>query len=188
MIARPDRDLLRGAIDMHAHTHPALFKRPLDDADLAEIRADYGMRGFVLKDHDSRTVGRAYYVTRLVPETRAVRRDRAEPLGRRHQPARRPGGHPLRRQGRLDAEQPLPMAQGILRHPRLSAARPPQEAARGDGRHGARRGRPAGPGGADHRRPRRRGGRLPGDRATCVSRGPPAPQAAASAPASENSS
>jgi hypothetical protein len=68
VIARPDRDLLRGAIDMHAHTHPALFKRPLDDADLAEIARDYGMRGFVLKDHDSMTVGRAYYVKRLVPE------------------------------------------------------------------------------------------------------------------------
>jgi hypothetical protein len=53
---------------MHAHTHPALFKRPLDDTDLAEIARDYGMRGFVLKDHDSMTVGRAYYVKKIVPE------------------------------------------------------------------------------------------------------------------------
>jgi hypothetical protein len=68
MAARLDRELLRGAIDMHAHTHPALFKRPLDDAALAEIALDYGMRGFVLKDHDSQTTGRAYYVKRLYPE------------------------------------------------------------------------------------------------------------------------
>jgi hypothetical protein len=67
MIARPDRELLKGAIDMHAHTHPALFKRPLDDTDLAKIAREYGMRGVVLKDHDSQTVGRAYYVKRIVP-------------------------------------------------------------------------------------------------------------------------
>jgi hypothetical protein len=66
--ARPDRELLKGAIDMHAHTHPALFRRPLDDAALAEIALEYGMRGFVLKDHDSQTTGRAYYVKRMYPE------------------------------------------------------------------------------------------------------------------------
>lgn len=27
--------LLVDAIDMHAHTHPALFRRPIHDADLA---------------------------------------------------------------------------------------------------------------------------------------------------------
>jgi predicted TIM-barrel fold metal-dependent hydrolase len=62
---RPDLDLLRGAIDMHAHTHPALFRRPIDDADLARIARDYGMRGFVLKDHDSMTTGRAYYIRQM---------------------------------------------------------------------------------------------------------------------------
>jgi hypothetical protein len=62
---RPDLDLLRGAIDMHAHTHPALFRRPLDDADLARSALQYGMRGFVLKDHDSLTTGRAYYVNKM---------------------------------------------------------------------------------------------------------------------------
>jgi hypothetical protein len=62
---RPDLDLLRGAIDMHAHTHPALFRRPIDDADLAKIALEYGMRGFVLKDHDSPTPGRAYHVSRV---------------------------------------------------------------------------------------------------------------------------
>jgi hypothetical protein len=67
-LPRPDRELLRGAIDMHAHTHPALFRRPLDDADLAQLAIDYGMRGFVIKDHDSMTAGRAYHVGRMYPE------------------------------------------------------------------------------------------------------------------------
>jgi hypothetical protein len=61
-------ELLHGAIDMHAHTHPALFRRPLDDADLAKIAIDYGMRGFVIKDHDSMTAGRAYHVGKAFPE------------------------------------------------------------------------------------------------------------------------
>ncbi len=68
---RPDLDLLRGAIDMHAHTHPALFRRPLDDMDLARSALQYGMRGFVLKDHDSLTTGRAYYVNKMVEGVRA---------------------------------------------------------------------------------------------------------------------
>ena len=69
---RPDLDLLKGAIDMHAHTHPALFKRPIDDMDLAQIAMEYGMRGFVLKDHDSPTTGRAYFVKKMYPEVEAV--------------------------------------------------------------------------------------------------------------------
>src|SRR5579875_2661208 len=52
---------------MHAHTAPALFKRHIDDAALAEYAAAYGMRGFVLKDHDASTTGRAYYVNRMYP-------------------------------------------------------------------------------------------------------------------------
>ncbi len=59
---RPDLELLRGAIDMHAHTHPALFKRHIDDIDLTRYALEYGMRGFVLKDHDSSTTGRAYHL------------------------------------------------------------------------------------------------------------------------------
>jgi hypothetical protein len=66
-VSRPDLEILRGAIDMHAHTHPALFKRPLDDADLAKLAQDYGMRGFVIKDHDSSSTGRAYHVGRAFP-------------------------------------------------------------------------------------------------------------------------
>ena len=62
---RPDLKLLVDAIDMHAHTHPALFRRPIDDLDLANHALDYGMRGFVLKDHDSSTTGRAHHVRKV---------------------------------------------------------------------------------------------------------------------------
>jgi hypothetical protein len=65
---RPDLELMRGAIDMHAHTGPALFRRHIDDADLAKYAIDYGMRGFVLKDHDASTTGRAYHVSKSYPE------------------------------------------------------------------------------------------------------------------------
>lgn len=65
---RPDLELLRGAIDMHAHTAPALFNRHIDDATLAEYAIQFGMRGFVLKDHDASTTGRAYYVRRMHPQ------------------------------------------------------------------------------------------------------------------------
>jgi hypothetical protein len=70
-MSRQDLALLRDAIDMHAHTHPALFNRPIDDADLAQQAIDFGMRGFVLKDHDQATMGRAYHVSRVYPETSA---------------------------------------------------------------------------------------------------------------------
>jgi hypothetical protein len=66
-VTRPDLKLLRGAIDMHAHTAPALFPRPIYDSDLAKTALDYGMRGFVLKDHDSATIHRAFYVSKLFP-------------------------------------------------------------------------------------------------------------------------
>ncbi|MGH9292040.1 MAG: DUF6282 family protein [Acidimicrobiales bacterium] len=69
---RPDLELLRGAIDMHAHTAPALFNRHIDDAALAEAAGEAGMRGFVLKDHDSSTTGRAYYVNRMYPGVEAM--------------------------------------------------------------------------------------------------------------------
>ena len=65
---RPDLELLRGAIDMHAHTAPALFPRPIHDRDLAEFAVDYGMRGFVLKDHDSATFHRASNLKSSMPE------------------------------------------------------------------------------------------------------------------------
>jgi hypothetical protein len=69
---RKDREVLEAGIDMHAHTAPALFRRPLDDMELAQSVKAYGMRGFVLKDHDSMTCGRAYYVKKSMPEVEAM--------------------------------------------------------------------------------------------------------------------
>lgn len=63
-LTRPDLAVLRDGIDMHAHTAPALFRRPIDDFELAELAQDYGMRGMVLKDHDSSTAARAHYVSK----------------------------------------------------------------------------------------------------------------------------
>jgi hypothetical protein len=71
-VTRPDLDLLKGAIDMHAHTAPALFRRPLDDMELAQHAAEYGMRGFVLKDHDSLTTGRAHHVKKAWPNLEPI--------------------------------------------------------------------------------------------------------------------
>jgi hypothetical protein len=65
--SRPDLELLRGAIDMHAHTAPALFPRPIRDQDLGSYALDYGMRGFVLKDHDSATFHRAAQLKAAMP-------------------------------------------------------------------------------------------------------------------------
>lgn len=69
---RPDLEVLRGAIDMHAHTAPALFPRPIRDTDLAKAALDFGMRGFVLKDHDSMTTHRAGYVKRNFPSLEPI--------------------------------------------------------------------------------------------------------------------
>ena len=65
--SRPDLELVRGAIDMHAHTAPALFPRPIRDQDLGRFALDYGMRGFVLKDHDSATFHRAAQLKAAMP-------------------------------------------------------------------------------------------------------------------------
>lgn len=40
-----------GAIDIHVHAGPSYFKRKHDAIELAELYADAGMRGFVLKSH-----------------------------------------------------------------------------------------------------------------------------------------
>ncbi len=67
-----DRELMRGAIDCHCHTAPAIFPRLIDDAELARIAVDYGMRAVVLKDHDMITTGRAYYVNRMIPGVQTI--------------------------------------------------------------------------------------------------------------------
>lgn len=58
---------LRGAVDMHVHSHPDLFPRLTDDLEVAIAARDAGMRGIVYKCHHESTVTRAYYTRSLVP-------------------------------------------------------------------------------------------------------------------------
>jgi hypothetical protein len=56
-----------GVIDMHAHSHPDVFGRNIDDVDLARIAKARGMRGIVLKNHISETASRAALAMKAVP-------------------------------------------------------------------------------------------------------------------------
>jgi len=61
------RELLRGAIDLHMHTHPAIFPRPHDDVEVARMAREFGMRAIVVKNHHMGTAARAYYAQKAVP-------------------------------------------------------------------------------------------------------------------------
>jgi hypothetical protein len=56
-----------GVIDVHAHSHPDVFGRNIDDVDLARIALARGMRGIVLKNHVSETASRAALAMKAVP-------------------------------------------------------------------------------------------------------------------------
>lgn len=58
---------LRGAIDMHVHSHPDLFPRLTDDLEVAIAARDAGLRAIVYKCHHESTVTRAYFTRSLVP-------------------------------------------------------------------------------------------------------------------------
>lgn len=65
--SRADRDLLRGVIDMHLHTMPCLFDRPLDDIEAAEGAREAGYRALVLKSIYVPNADRVELVRRIVP-------------------------------------------------------------------------------------------------------------------------
>lgn len=56
-----------GVIDMHAHSHPDVFGRNMDDIDLATLAKARGMRGIIIKNHISETASRAALVMKVVP-------------------------------------------------------------------------------------------------------------------------
>src|SRR5258705_4307629 len=56
-----------GVIDMHAHSHPDVFGRNMDDIDLATLAKARGMPGFVIKNHISETASRAALTMHAVP-------------------------------------------------------------------------------------------------------------------------
>lgn len=59
---------VRGAIDLHLHSHPSIFLRIADDWEIAKAAADAGMRAIVLKSHHESTVSRAYLVSKEMPD------------------------------------------------------------------------------------------------------------------------
>lgn len=58
---------LVGAIDIHAHPDPDSRTRSIDAIDLAHLAKQFGMRGFVIKQHNDHTAGLAYLVRKAVP-------------------------------------------------------------------------------------------------------------------------
>src|SRR5580698_4352466 len=66
-----DAPSLAGVIDIHAHVGPETsmlnFKRAFDAIEAAQIARIYGMRGMVLKEHNTETASWAYLVSQVVP-------------------------------------------------------------------------------------------------------------------------
>ena len=61
--------LLRGAIDIHAHSYPEhtlSVESRVDSITWARMAKEYGMRGFVLKSHIWPTVVQAYEIRNIV--------------------------------------------------------------------------------------------------------------------------
>jgi hypothetical protein len=61
--------LLRGAIDIHAHSYPEhTLSTPsrLDNLEWAKMAREYGMRGFVMKSHIWPTAAQAYEIGKMI--------------------------------------------------------------------------------------------------------------------------
>ena len=63
-----DKIDIRGAIDIHIHSHPCLFPRLADDRTIAQASAEAGLAAIVLKCHHESTVSRAYLLQSEFPE------------------------------------------------------------------------------------------------------------------------
>ena len=106
------RQLVRGGYDMHVHIDPDFVTRIIDDVSLARRCLELGLAGFQMKSHYTSTAERARTVNAAVPGVARDRRDRAQPGGRRHEPA---GGRDRRSRGRahgLDADRQLDQRDG----------------------------------------------------------------------------
>jgi hypothetical protein len=66
-----DAPSLAGVIDIHAHVGPETallnYKRAFDAIEAAQIAHIYGMRGIVLKEHNTETASWAYLVSQVIP-------------------------------------------------------------------------------------------------------------------------
>lgn len=61
-----ERELVRGAVDLHVHTAPDVMPRHLDDITLARRCLEVGQAGFVIKSHYTPTAERAALVRAAV--------------------------------------------------------------------------------------------------------------------------
>jgi hypothetical protein len=60
------RECIEGAYDMHVHSAPDALPRTGDDIDFAKIAKEYGMRGFVIKNHYFPSCERAQLVNKIL--------------------------------------------------------------------------------------------------------------------------
>jgi hypothetical protein len=67
LLGAADRAMMQGVIDMHLHTMPCLFDRPLDDFEAAEQARDAGYRALVLKSIYVPNADRVELVQKRVP-------------------------------------------------------------------------------------------------------------------------
>lgn len=58
------RELLQGSIDFHIHSGPDIFKRRMDDLEVAQAAKAAGMRAVLLKNHVDCTAARAAVATK----------------------------------------------------------------------------------------------------------------------------
>ena len=65
-----DRVTVEGAIDLHIHSHPCLFRRIGDDRAIVSAACSAGMRAVVLKCHHESSVSRAYLMDQEFPQIR----------------------------------------------------------------------------------------------------------------------
>ena len=61
---------LSGAIDLHIHSNPSLFKRVGSDLDMAQHAAENQLSAVLIKNHFESTVGRAFLADKAVDGTR----------------------------------------------------------------------------------------------------------------------
>lgn len=81
------RAIVRGGYDLHIHVGPDVMPRRITDLELAQKFHALGLAGFAIKSHYTSTAERAAVVRAAVPGVN-VRRDHAQPSGRRPEPHR----------------------------------------------------------------------------------------------------
>ena len=59
---------VKGAVDIHVHSHPCIFPRLADDREVVKAAAEAGMKAIVLKCHHESSVSRAYLLRDEFPE------------------------------------------------------------------------------------------------------------------------